>query len=504
MRFTSLILLFAVGLSAAQARQPKLIVNLAIDQFRYDYLHRFRADYTGGIKRLLDNGAIFTNAHYEHFPTVTAIGHSTMLTGATPSVSGIVGNEWYDRELGKQVTSVSDDKLQLLGAKGRASSPSKLLVSTVGDELKVANGQSKVIGISSKDRSAILPAGRMANGAFWFDTSTGNFVSSTWYFPAMPAWAEKFNTSRAVDQWVGKEWGKFRKMGDKADKAYWDNLDRTPFSNDLLCLFAQAAIEGEGLGADEFPDVLAVSFSANDRVGHAVGPDSPEVRDISIQSDRTIGRFFDYLDRRIGKDNWIVVLTADHGVAPLPELQAKRNMPGGRIPEGAVQQAIESALTVKWGEAPWVSGRSGPAPYFNLETIRAKKLSREEVEIVAAAAAREVPHIYRVYTRTRLLSGAVLDDFIDRRVRAGFHNQRASDLFIVSEPYWLFEKSGTSHGTPYNYDSHVPIVFMGPGVKPGRYNEKAAVNDIAPTLATMLDVAIPSGSSGRVLSEMLQ
>jgi hypothetical protein len=504
MRFTSLILLLAAGVSAAPARQPKLIVNLAIDQFRYDYLHRFRTEYTGGIKRLLDNGAIFTNAHYEHFPTVTAIGHSTMLTGATPSVSGIVGNEWYDRELGKQVTSVSDDKLQLLGAKGRASSPSKLLVSTLGDELKIANGRSKVIGISSKDRSAILPAGRMANGAFWFDTGTGNFVSSTWYFPAMPAWAEKFNASRTADQWVGKAWGEFRKMGDKADKAYWDDLDRTPYSNELLCLFAEAAIEGEGLGLDEFPDVLTVSFSANDRVGHAVGPDSPEVRDISIQSDRTLGRFFDYLDRKIGKDNWTVVLTADHGVAPLPEVQAKRNMPGGRIPEGAVQKAIESALTAKWGEGSWVLGRSGPAPYFNLETIRAKKLSREQVEIVAAAAAREVPHIYRVYTRTRLLSGAVLDDFVDRRVRAGFHHQRASDLFIVPEPYWLFEKSGTSHGTPYNYDSHVPVVFMGPGVKRGRYNEKAAVNDVAPTLATMLDVEIPSGSSGRVLSEMLQ
>ena len=208
MRFLTCFLLAAACLPAATpVRKPKLVVNLAIDQFRYDYLTRFRSEYTGGLKRLLETGAVFTNAHYEHFPTVTAIGHATMLTGATPSVSGIVGNEWFDRESGKQVTSVSDEQTQLLGGNpGRGSSPRKLLVSTVGDELKVSNGKSKVIGISSKDRSAVLPAGRMGDGAYWFDTNTGNFVSSTWYFKELPAWVTKFNSSRAVDQWVGKDW----------------------------------------------------------------------------------------------------------------------------------------------------------------------------------------------------------------------------------------------------------------------------------------------------------
>jgi hypothetical protein len=200
----------------------------------------------------------------------------------------------------------------------------------------------------------------------------------------------------------------------------------------------------------------------------------------------------------------VVVLTADHGVAPMPEVMAKRRMPGGRIPEGAVSNAIEQTLTKRWGEGPWVIGRSGPAPYFNLDTIRAKNLSREEVEIVAAAAAREVPHIYRVYTRTQLRSGSVLNDIVDRRVQAGFHYGRASDLFIVSEPYWLFEARGTSHGTPYNYDAHVPVVFMGQGIKAGRYHQRAAVNDIATTLASLLEVENPSGSSGRVLHEMLE
>ncbi len=503
----------AAGLFASAPPKPKLIVHIAIDQFRYDYLPRFRADYTGGLKRLLENGAVFANAHYEHFPTVTAIGHSAMLTGATPSLSGIVGNEWFDRESGKQVTSVSDDSAKLLGGEGRASSPRRLLVSTVGDELKMANhSQSKVIGVSSKDRAAILPAGRMANGAFWFNTENGNFVSSTFYFDALPDWVEKFNAGRAADQWTGKNWSSFDSksakpfatLGAKPDRGYFNTLDRTPYSNELLVLFAEAAVEGEHLGADDVTDVLTISFSANDRVGHSLGPDAAEMRDISIQSDRTLGRLFEFLDQKVGRDNYMVTFTGDHGVAPMPEVMQERKMPGGRMPEGVVLNAIQSALSSKYGAGDWVAGKSGPAPYLNYSLIEEKKLSHEEVEETAAEAVRAIPHIYRVYTRTQLRKGQLNDDIIDRRVRAGFHDERGSDLFIVSQPYWLFEARGTSHGTPYNYDSHVPIIFMGRGIKAGRYFEKVAVNDIAPTLTSIVDVETPSGSSGRVLYEMFE
>jgi predicted AlkP superfamily pyrophosphatase or phosphodiesterase len=352
----------------------------------------------------------------------------------------------------------------------------------------------------------------MANGAYWFDTGTGNFVSSSYYFKQMPAWVVKFNESRAVDQWSGKDWlasdageGQkvFAKLPAGAAKSYYDMLDRTPFHNDLLVLFAEAAIEGEQLGADEIPDVLSISFSANDRIGHALGPDAAQVRDAAIHSDRSLGNLFGYLDKRIGQANYIAILTADHGVAPLPEVMQQRHMPGGRIPEGAVLNTVQSALNARYGEGRWVVGSSGPAAYLNYQLINEHKLNLEEVQAVAAAAVRELPHIYRVYTRSELRKGGGIDDMVDRRVRNGFHYQRASDLFIVSEPYWLFESSGTSHGTPYNYDSHVPVVFFGPGIKPGRYNAHAAVNDIAPTLATMLDVETPAGASGRVLTEML-
>jgi hypothetical protein len=502
------------ALEAAPRKKPKLVVLVAVDQFRYDYLLRFRAEFKGGLARLLDKGAVFTNAHYEHFPTVTAIGHSTMLSGATPSISGIVGNEWFDRETGKQITSVSDDSTNLVGAEGvRGASPRRLLVSTIADELKMADARSKAIGISSKDRSAILPAGRMADAAYWFDATTGNFVSSSYYMREMPGWAAQFNKSRVVDQWAGKDWRPldagqnskpFLALGAKAERAYYNNLDRSPYGNELLVLFAEAAVEGEQLGTDDITDVLTVSFSANDRIGHAVGPDAPEVRDISIQTDRFLQTFFDYLDNKIGAGNYVAVLTADHGVAPLPEVMAKRKMPGGRIPEGAVLNAVQTALASRFGQGQWVIGKSGPAPYFNYNLIREKKLSHEEVENVAADAVRAVPHIYRVYTRTELKAGRVLNDLIDRRVSAGFHQDRCSDLFIVSEPYWLFEASGTSHGTPYNYDSHVPVVFMGPGIKPGRYNARTAVNDIAPTLATLLEVETPSPGGGTGVADSIK
>ena len=508
----ALLLLCALTIWPAPAKKPRLVILIAVDQFRYDYLNRFRGAYNAGLERLLTKGAVFTDAHYEHFPTVTAVGHSTMLSGATPSISGIVGNEWFDRETGKQVTSVSDSSVDLLGAEAgrKGSSPHRLLVSTVGDELRMVNPNSKVVGVSSKDRSAILPVGRMANGAYWFDTGTGSFVSSTYYFKQLPSWVAKFNDSRIVDQWGGRDWkpadgnGKaFLTLPAKGDNKYYNALDRTPYHNELLELFAEAAVEGEQLGSDDIPDVLSVSFSANDRIGHSVGPDSPEVRDVSIVTDRVIGRLFDFLDKKVGADNYIAVLTADHGVAPLPEVMAGRKMPGGRMPEGVVLNAIEKALSARYGAGQWVLGSSGPAPYLNYALISEKKLDLEEVQNTAAAAVREIPHIYRVYTRAEMRRGGGIGDLVDRRVRAGFHYQRSSDLFVVSEPYWLFERSGTSHGTPYNYDSHVPVIFMGAGIKSGRYNFHIAVNDIAPTLATVLDVEIPSGSAGRVLNEML-
>jgi predicted AlkP superfamily pyrophosphatase or phosphodiesterase len=509
-------LLAALCLSAqttrpAAPRKPKLLLLLVVDQFRGDYVFRYREQYNAGLDRLLRQGAHFSNAHFEHFPTVTAVGHSTILSGATPSVSGIVGNEWFDRETAKSVSSVVDSNCKLLGASGACASPHRLLVSTIGDELKMKGGGSpKSIGISLKDRSAILPVGRTADGAFWYHSASGNFVSSTWYFPELPAWAAEFNRARIVEQFLGKSWTPLDRPGaepfltlpKQAGKEYFEAMSDSPWGNELVRMLAERAIDGEKLGQRGDTDLLSLSFSSNDGIGHDHGPDDPRVRDVSIRTDRTLGELFAFLEKRVGMQNVLVVLTADHGVSPTPEAQKARRMPGGRIPEETIVAAVEKRLSVLYGSAKWVIGRSGPSPYLNHALIEQLKLDPAQVRREAAEAVRAIPHIARVYTREDLLAGP-RGDVVDRRVRAGFHQQRAADLYPVADPYYTFGKNVASHGSAYNYDSHVPVILMGPGIKPGRYPQPVAVNDIAPTLAELLDLPPPSGSSGRPLWEVL-
>jgi len=495
-RVFALILLGSLALAAAP-HPPKLVLAIVIDQFRYDYLTRFRGEYHAGLDRLLTQGAVFTNARFQHFPTVTAIGHSTFMTGATPSMSGIVGNDWYDREAGKVVTSVSDDSVKMLGATGDGASPKRLLVSTLGDELKIAHTASKVIGLSFKDRSAILPAGHMADGAYWFDLGSGNFVSSTFYFPELPAWVTDFNAGHPADRYHGARWISHVIPNEGAYAA----IEASPFGNELLEAFTERAIQTEQLGQRDATDLLALSFSANDLVGHAHGPDSLEVHEMSVQTDRVLGKLFQFLDAKVGMANVLVVLTGDHGVAPLPQVSAARKMPGGRMPTGIVQKTVEAALTAKYGEGKWIVNSPGYAVYFNDELLREKKLDPADVDRTAADAARGIPHVFRVYTREQLI-GESLNDPVGRQVMNGFYGPRSADLYILPEPYWMFFGQGTTHGTTFSYDAHVPVIFMGPRIRPRRFDNEISVNDVAPTLATYLDLETPSGSVGRCLAEI--
>ena len=493
---------------AAPPARPKLLVMIAVDQFRYDYLTRFRKDYTAGLAQLLTQGAVFTNANYEHAPTVTAVGHSTMLTGASPVLSGIVSNEWYEKETGKVTSSVRDEKSELLGAEGVAATPRRLLVSTVADEIKMSGrGESKSIGISLKDRSAILLPGRMADAAYWFNGEQGNWVSSTWYMPALPPWVASHNAKRAADRFLGKPWiplgatQPLRTMTSKPDAMYYSRMETSPFGNEIVEEMAELAIENEKLGTHATTDVLAISFSSNDLVGHAYGPDSPEARDMSITTDRLLGKLFAYLDKKVGMRNVLVALTADHGVAPVPEVNTRRKMPGGRLKDSDVTSAVEKRLTEKFGSGKWSVGRGGEQIYLNPQLV--DQYGGPAARAAAADAIRNIPHIYRVYTREQLLQGETGQDKISRRVLNGYHPARGADLVVVLEPYYVFGNTAATHSSPFNYDTHVPVLLMGPGVKPGRYHQAAAVNDIAPTLATILEVEVPSGSMGRVLSEAL-
>ena len=496
--FRALVLAALCALLPAAAKPPKLVLAIAVDQFRYDYLTRFRGDYHAGFDRLLTKGAVFTNADYEHYPTVTAVGHSTFLSGATPSMSGIIGNEWFDRDTGKSVASITDDSVKLLGAAGEGASPRRMLVDTVGDELKIASSGSKVIGISLKDRSAILPAGHMADGAYWFDPKAGNFVSSTYYFAQLPGWVADYNASRPADRYRGAHW---LDHALPSDSSLYAAIEGSPFGNELVEKFAERAIKAEMLGKRTATDLLAVSFSANDYVGHAAGPDSPDVKEMSIQTDAIIGKLFAFLDGAVGMSDVLVVLTADHGVAPVPEVNMARRMPGGRMPQGAVQKAVETALTEQYGAGQWLLSPSETAFYFNRDLIQQRKLDDREIEHTAAEAARRVPHVFRVYTREMLLDGTV-DIPVGRRVMNGFYAPRSPDMVVLLEPYWLYGRRGTSHSTTFSYDAHVPVVFMGPGIKAGRYDQQIWVNDVAPTLATYLNIETPAGSVGRCLAEI--
>lgn len=507
----------AITLSAAETQQPpKLVLAIVIDQFRYDYLLRFRDDYNSGLKRLMDHGAVFTDAHYIHATTVTAVGHSTFLSGATPSVSGIIANEWFDRELGRRVTSVSDPKTKIVGgiAGLEGSSPRKLVTSSVADELKMRFPGSHVIGVSIKDRSAILPAGHMADAAYWYDNDSNHWVTSTFFRADLPEWAKQVNDRKYYQRTVGASWfpfddkngsGKpFCTMAAGGDVRFCGSIEATPWGNEMIEEFAEAALAGEQLGKHATTDILAVSFSSNDYVGHAVGPDDPAVRDISIRTDRLLGKLFDFVEKNVGMADTLVVLTADHGVAPVPEVNEMRHMPGGRLSEPALARAINDALVKRFGPGKWLMPAPAYTPYLNLELIRASKLDPAEVQKTVAEAALQQPHIARAYTRADLLAGRVQRDNIGNAISVSFYGPRSADAYILPEPYYLFDATGTTHGTPYDYDNHVPLIFMGEAIKPGRYTAPVTINDVAPTLADLLGVERPSGSFGRVLGQILK
>ena len=548
------------------ATRPRLVLLIVVDQFRYDYLTRFGDLFVAnGIRRLQREGASWTEANYDHVPTATAPGHATLMTGAWPSLTGIIDNEWYEQETGRRVKAVTDDSTRMLAGKPgeKGYSPRRLLCSTVGDELRLAdNDRSKVIGISAKHRSAIMPAGRRANAAYWFSDDTGNMTSSTYYFDQMPDWATRFNNRRMADGWFGARWDRllpepeYLKRAGK-DDVPWENLDKTsndtnffphvitggaagpsrifykalnytPFSNDLLVAFAEEAITNEKLGEDTDTDVLSVSFSANDYAGHRFGPNSQEAMDMTLRVDRQIGTLLDFVDTRVGLQNTIVILTADHGASPVPELAALQKLPGRRWQKADMFKLVQDGLKAKYGRkdrpaADYVrtftnkqeteEGLLNSNFYFNRAALQRDGVDPDECERVVGELAMQMPGAVRFFTRAQLENGRIsAGDDVGRRVLHGFYPQRSGDVIIVFGPYAnLFDppddpmdpSATATHGSPYGYDTHVPLIIMGRGFRPGRYVQAATPADLAPTLANVLDVQTPSCSAGRVLAEAL-
>jgi predicted AlkP superfamily pyrophosphatase or phosphodiesterase len=542
-------------------KRPRLVVLIVVDQFRYDYLTRFGDLFTSrGIGRLMRDGANWTEANYDHIPTYTAPGHATFMTGAWPSETGIVGNDWFDPDAGKKVTSVTDDATLMLGGRPdqKGKSPRRLLCSTVGDELRLTdNDRSKVIGISAKDRSAILPAGRHANAAYWFNTDNGNMVSSNYYFSEVPRWVANFNSSRMVDKWFGARWDRLLPSEDEylkragKDDVPWENLDKsskdtnafphvitggasapsrafyraldyTPFSNDLLVAFAKEAITNERLGADDDTDLLSVSFSANDYIGHRFGPYSQEAMDISLRVDRQIGSLLDFIDARVGLANTIVVFSADHGVSPVPEQAALMNLPARRPSKDELLKLVQDGLRARYArkdrpaddylrtfgsEAGLINNNF----YLNRTALARDGIDLDECENVVGEAAMRMPGVSRYFTRAQLeKSPPPMSDAVARRVHHGFNPKRSGDVIIVLEPYNILftlpddptdSRLTTTHGSGYSYDTHVPLIIMGKGFAAGNYAQAASPADIAASLANALNIQSPSCSVGRILTE---
>ncbi len=541
--------------------EVRLVVLVMFDQLRADLIARqdWREHFgTAGFRRLQDDGAWFTHCHYPYAITSTGPGHASMLTGAPPAATGIVNNEWYDRAAKGEAYCAGDIRYRLVPEKAadvptakpkQAGAPTRLLAPTVADVLKRYNGgRGKVFGVSLKDRSAILPSGQRPDGAFWFD---GRFVTSTYYADAVPKWVAAFNASGNADSYFGKDWVKSRaeldydKLAgpdngegegtgvgqgttfphpmnggkDKAGKpfadvtaagaSYYGALANSPFGNELLLDFAKTCIDAEHLGADDEPDLLTVSFSSNDLIGHTWGPDSHEVLDVTLRSDAVLAGLLAHLDAKVGQGKYAVILTADHGICPLPEFAAKHpeRYPDAkdarRVSGKAMREGAEKHLQAKFGTAGeeksrWVEEVKPPYFYLNHTLIAAKGQTPEMVAEELAAWLKTQSGVAGAYTAGSLLGSG--RDPVTEKVRLAFRPDRSGDVYVVLDPYLLIGDpdkdnklpTGTTHGAPHSYDTHVPLLVYGPGVKGGPREEAVAPLHAAPIAAKFLGVPPPA------------
>ena len=507
----------------APSLRPRLVVFVSVDQMRADYLVRFRPLFTSGLKAVAEQGAVFTNARYRHACTETGPGHSVLLSGRSPRSSGIVGNTWYDRTLRRRVNVVEDATVRVLGGAGRTASPSYLNGFTVGDMLKAHSPGSKVVGVSFKDRAAILMAGKRADGAYWYESAGGRFVTSSWYTDETPPWLESWNARRQADAYEGRVWERVlpdpasyvRLAGEDAVKGEWDgkettfphpvrnappaldyyeNLRRSPFADELLFDLATAAMKAHDMGTDEATDMLAVGFSACDAIGHTYGPDSQEQMDNFVRLDRTLGRLLDEAERRAGKGRVLVVLTADHGVMPLVEVLKAKGIDARRASGEELSGPVDKALAARFPGATGLIADPDPTEYvLDREAIARQGLKVEDVEGTIRGALLATGLVDAVYNQAQLGGPRPAGDpFFDLHQRA-FFAPRSGDLIarVKKHVYLGGYVGGTGHGTPHDYDRHVPIVFLGPGIKPGPRDVEAGPEDIAWTLGRLLDLPYP-------------
>lgn len=517
--------------------RPKLVVGIMVDQMRSDYIFKYWDKFgEDGFKKLVNEGFTFTNNHFDYMPTATGPGHASVYTGTTPAVHGVMGNSWYVRETGKTINVIEVPGYTGVGTepgKEDDKAPSNMASTTVGDELRLhTNFRSKVIGISRKDRGAILPAGHTGQ-AFWFDGSTGNFISSSYYLDELPEWVKAFNARKIAQEYVTKPWTTLLPIEQYVESMADDNpyesmfkgesapvfphnlpelaktegvgiVASTPFHNDILIEMAIAAIEGETLGSRETPDMLAISFSATDAVGHQFGPSSIEVQDTYLRLDRALAKLLNYLDKNFGKDNMLLFLTADHAVSYVTSFLVEEGVPGGYIDNKENTNALRDFLKKKYGEDLYLT-MSNYDIFLNRPLIEEKGLELAKVQQEVAQFMMTLKGVAGAIPATELANG----EFTQRPrslVQKGYNQKRSGDVSIWLEPQTLSGSNprGTTHGSPWNYDSHAPMHWYGWTVPAGRSSHPVHISDIASTVATFLNTPFPSGNIGKPMNEWMK
>jgi hypothetical protein len=521
---------------------------VVFDQLRADYLTRWDSLFRdGGFHRLEKDGAWFQNCHYPYACTVTAAGHASLVTGCSPNKHGIVENDWYERSAGKTVYCVASDHFQRVppvnpGSKDQQPvaewrggvSPERLLVPSVGDALKAVTAtKARVVSLSLKDRSAVFLGGRRADACCWFDSSTGQFVTSTYYAERLHPWVAEYNEAHLIERWAGREWIRLRPDLDYArysgpddvvgeDKGvrqgrtfphpfpgsrekpgilYYEALYNSPFGNEILLELARRAIDAEHLGTRDVADLLCLSFSCNDPIGHCWGPDSQEVMDVTLRSDRIVRDLLAYLDAKVGKGRYILALSADHGVCPLPEVARAQGKDARRVSPSRLAAQVREFMEKRFGKGErWIEAFSFPWIYLNQDALHAHDLKSADVEEALVRWLKEQPDILTAYSRTQLLHGLPKGDAIGESVRRSFYPERCGDVVGVLKPYYLLTSrmTGTSHGTPHAYDTHVPLLVYGPGIPGGIRDEAVTPQAVAAIFAQALGIPPPAAAEARV------
>ncbi|WP_221395017.1 alkaline phosphatase PafA [Dyadobacter sp. NIV53] len=524
-------------LRPASLARPKLVVGIVVDQMRYDYLYRYYDQYAeGGFKRMMNEGFNCRNNHYSYALTVTAAGHASVYTGSVPAINGIVGNEWFDNIAKQSVYCVEDSTVATVGSNNTSvgkMSPRNLLTSTVTDQLRIAtNFRSKTIAVAIKDRGSVLPGGHTSNGSFWFDSKTGNWVTSTYYMNDLPQWAKDYNAKKMPSEYLKKGWQLLLPANQytqsSPDDVAWEGklpgaakpvfpyelaglagdafgiIANTPWGNTITKEIAIEAVKGENLGKGKETDFLAISFSSPDYIGHRAGPNSMEQQDDYLRLDREFADLFGFLDGWVGKGEYTVFLTADHGVVDVPGFAAEHKLPSGLVDRKVVNATVKDVLFEEFGKGLFVLSGENNQLYLNHSLLKEKKITVEDVTKVLRGELIKIPGVADILNLTDM-GKAPFNTYQLELYKNNVNPKRSGDIQIITQPGWFYGTStGTSHGTPYNYDTQVPFVLFGWGINKGETLKRTSVSDIAPTIAALLHILPGSGNIGNAVEDALK